>query len=54
VLNLHDIREDTADTALYNWGFFAVGLVLMALGWSLWRARGRVGPSAAGRARGEE
>ena len=41
-LNLHDIRQDTAYTALYNWGYFALGLVLTALGWALWRTRGRV------------
>ena len=41
-LNLHDIRQDTANTALYNWGYFGLGLVIAALGWTLWRMRGRV------------
>lgn len=42
LLGLHDIREDAASTALYNWGFFGVGLVLAAAGWTLWRTRGRL------------
>ncbi|MTV25938.1 DUF2243 domain-containing protein [Nitriliruptoraceae bacterium ZYF776] len=44
LLDLHDIREGVADVALYNWGFFAIGLVLAAAGWLLLRTRGRIGP----------
>lgn len=39
VLGLHDIREDVANPGLYNWGFFAVGLVLAAVGVLLLRSR---------------
>lgn len=43
LLNLHDIREDVANAALYNWGFLAIGLVLAALGWWLLRTKGLIG-----------
>lgn len=46
LLGLHDIREGVADPALYNWGFFTVGLLLAAAGWWLLRAKGRIGPTA--------
>ena len=46
LLNLHNIREDAASVALYNWGFFAVGLVLAAVGWVLWKAKGTLGASS--------
>jgi uncharacterized membrane protein len=43
LLNLHDIREDAHNVALYNWGFFAIGLGLAAVGWLLLHTRGRIG-----------
>jgi uncharacterized membrane protein len=43
LLNVHNIREDVDDVALYNWGFMAIGLVLAATGWSLLRSKGRIG-----------
>lgn len=46
LLGLHDIREGVADPAVYNWGFFAIGLVLIAAGW--WLRRRTAAP--AGRA----
>ncbi|MFA9429276.1 DUF2243 domain-containing protein [Egicoccus sp. AB-alg2] len=45
-LGLHDIRQDVANTSVYNWGFFAIGLVLAAAGWLLVRTRGRIGVAA--------
>jgi uncharacterized membrane protein len=51
VLGLHDIREDVASPGLYNWGFFAIGLLLAAVGG--WLLRSRAGapgaPERAGR-----
>ncbi len=38
-LGLHDIRQEAANAALYNWGFFALGLLLAAAGAEL-RRRG--------------
>lgn len=32
VLGLHHIREEVASPALYDWGFFAIGLLLAAAG----------------------
>lgn len=43
LLNLHNIRENVQNVALYNWGFLAIGLVLAAGGGLLLRTRGRVG-----------
>jgi uncharacterized membrane protein len=43
LLNVHNIREDVDDLALYNWGFLAIGLLLAAIGWWLLRSRGRIG-----------
>lgn len=43
LLNLHNIREDAQNVALYNWGFLAIGLAIAAGGWLLLRTRGRVG-----------
>lgn len=43
LLDLHNIREDAQNIAVYNWGFLAIGLVLAAGGWLLLRTRGRVG-----------
>lgn len=49
LLGLHDIREGVADPAVYNWGFFAVGLALIAAGWWLLRRAtapaGRIAPT---------
>lgn len=42
LLGLHDIREGVANAWLYNWGFFAIGVVLAAAGWALLRTRGRM------------
>lgn len=44
LLDLHHIRQDAANAALYNWGYFAVGLVLAAMGWWLLHTKGRIGP----------
>lgn len=49
-LGLHVIR-DVPEAALYNWGFFATGLLLAAVGWALYRSRGVVGAAALERAR---
>jgi uncharacterized membrane protein len=43
ILNLHDIRDDAANPGLYNWRFFAVGLLLAGAWWVLWRRKGRLG-----------
>lgn len=43
LLNVHNIREDVDNTALYNWGFLVIGLVLAAIGWWWLRAKGRIG-----------
>jgi uncharacterized membrane protein len=43
ILNLHDTSDDAANPGLYNWGFFAVGLLLAGAGWVLWRRKGRLG-----------
>jgi uncharacterized membrane protein len=43
LLNLHNIREGVDNAGLYNWGFFAIGLGLAAIGWLLLRSRGRIG-----------
>ncbi|HVM27772.1 MAG TPA: DUF2243 domain-containing protein [Mycobacteriales bacterium] len=37
LLGLHDIRDAADDPALYNWGFFAIGLGLAAIGTALFR-----------------
>ncbi len=37
LLGLHDIRDGAANPALYNWGFFAIGLALAAVGAALLR-----------------
>jgi uncharacterized membrane protein len=53
LLDLHDIREGVANPALYNWTFFAIGLVLAGLGWLLLRdtgTPGRAGPAVGSRA----
>jgi uncharacterized membrane protein len=40
LLDLHDIRDGVADPERYNWGFFAIGLALAAIGtWLVGRAR---------------
>ena len=41
-LGAHHIREDTANPEVYDWTFFAIGLVLIAAGWLLVRATRRV------------
>jgi uncharacterized membrane protein len=46
LLELHDIRDAAVNVALYNWGFFTIGVALAALGWLLFRKRGRIGVSA--------
>lgn len=46
LLDLHNIREGVTNSALYNWGFFAIGLVLAASGAAFWRSRGAVGQTA--------
>ncbi len=33
ILRLHDIRPDAANPALYNWGFFAIGVAMAVAGW---------------------
>jgi uncharacterized membrane protein len=43
LLNVHNIREDADDVALYNWGFMAIGVLLAAIGWWLLRTKGRIG-----------
>ena len=49
LLDLHDIRQDAEHVALYNWGFFALGIALIGVGWLMIRKRGRIGaPSAEG------
>jgi uncharacterized membrane protein len=45
LLGLHDIREGVENPGLYNWGFFAIGLVLAGLGWWILRTWGRIGPA---------
>ena len=45
LLDLHDIRQDTEHVALYNWGFFTLGIALIGLGWLIVRKRGRIGAS---------
>lgn len=40
LLGLHDIREATTSPQLYNWGFFVIGLALVAAGTALKRTRG--------------
>lgn len=40
LFNLHDIRDGAAEPDLYNWAFFAVGVVLAAAGAALRRTRG--------------
>lgn len=50
LLGLHDIRE-VPEAAIYNWGFFAIGLLLAAGGWALYRTRGVLGASALERSR---
>jgi uncharacterized membrane protein len=47
LLGLHDIRQDAAHPALYNWGFFAIGVVLAAVGATLYRRATRTGPGSA-------
>jgi uncharacterized membrane protein len=37
LLGLHDIRDDVADPALWNWGWAALGLLLAAAGGGLAR-----------------
>jgi uncharacterized membrane protein len=37
VLDLHDIREGVENPEFYNWGFFAIGIVIATLGWILLR-----------------
>jgi uncharacterized membrane protein len=37
LLGLHDIRQEAANPALYNWSFFAIGVVLASLGGMLYR-----------------
>ena len=50
LLGLHDIREAAEHPALYDWGFFALGLALAALGAGLQRRReGRRMAGAGGR-----
>lgn len=46
LLGLHAIREGVADVALYNWGFFAIGLLLAAAGGAMWTTKGQLGPSS--------
>lgn len=46
LLNLHNIRQDAVNVGLYNWGFFAMGLVIAALGWALWKSKGALGVSS--------
>jgi uncharacterized membrane protein len=41
LLGLHDIRQDAANPGLYNWGFFAIGIVLAVLGAALHRRASR-------------
>lgn len=42
-LDLHDIRQGVENPGLYNWSYFAIGLVLIGLGVLLLRTRGRIG-----------
>jgi uncharacterized membrane protein len=44
LLGLHDIRQDATNPALYNWGFFAAGVVLAVVGAALYRRAVRTDP----------
>jgi uncharacterized membrane protein len=41
-LDLHHIRQDATDPAIYDWAFFAIGVILAGVGAVLVR-RGRIG-----------
>ncbi len=43
-LGLHDIRQHAADPAVHNWSFFALGLLLIAVGGTVLRTRGGPAP----------
>ncbi|MFA9446556.1 DUF2243 domain-containing protein [Egicoccus sp. AB-alg6-2] len=43
LLGLHDIRQGAANPGIYNWSYFAIGLLLAALGWLVLRRWGRLG-----------
>lgn len=37
LLGVHNIREGVDEPGLYNWSFFAIGIVIAAVGWLLLR-----------------
>jgi uncharacterized membrane protein len=49
-LGAHHIREDVDDYQLYDWGFFAIGLVLIAAGAWIYRRRPSPGTNRPARA----
>ena len=49
-LGAHHIREDVDGYELYDWGFFAIGLALIALGTLIYRSRPRPGTNRPARA----
>lgn len=49
-LGAHHIREDADNYALYDWGFFAIGLALIATGALIYRSRPSPGTNRPARA----
>ena len=37
ILKAHHIREDASNPEVYDWGFFAIGLILIVIGASILR-----------------